>query len=125
MQNALGEAEEHWQRVVAEQPGFLPVWLGLAELYIAQASWSERDALTERLAMSQGRVVEAIALRARSWLARRDFGMARPLLEDVIPQAPHAVWPRVLFSHVLLQEGKDWDAAEQGNNTPSAARCRS
>src|SRR5437899_3246178 len=35
------------------------------------------------------------------------------LLEETIAGAPEALWPRVVLSHVLLQEGRDWVAAEQ------------
>ena len=39
--------------------------------------------------------------------------MARQLLEETLARAPEALWPRVVLSHVLLQEGRDWMAAEQ------------
>ncbi len=35
------------------------------------------------------------------------------MLEETIARAPEALWPRVVLSHVLLQEGRDWTAAEQ------------
>ncbi len=35
------------------------------------------------------------------------------MLEDVIAREPAALLPRVLLSHVLLQEGRDLAAAEQ------------
>ena len=44
-------------------------------------------------------------------LARREFPAARRLLENTIARAPQAVWPRVILSHVLLEEGRDWAAA--------------
>jgi GT2 family glycosyltransferase/tetratricopeptide (TPR) repeat protein len=112
-QGQLREAEEHWQQVLADQPGFLPAWLGLADLYLTQARWSELDAIAEQLQTLQGRSVEAVVIRARGCLARREFARARQLLEEILPQAPEALWPRVILSHVLLQEGKDWPAAEQ------------
>jgi hypothetical protein len=34
-------------------------------------------------------------------------------LEAAIEQAPQALWPKVILSHVLLQEGQDWAGAEQ------------
>ncbi|MCI0460908.1 MAG: glycosyltransferase, partial [Gemmataceae bacterium] len=112
-QGQVREAEEHWQRVLAEQPSFVPAWLGLADLCLGQARWNELDALAEQLESAQGRVVEAVVVRARGCLARREFATARQQLVDLIPQAPEAVWPRVILSHVLLQEGRDWRAAEQ------------
>jgi hypothetical protein len=57
---------------------------------------------------------EALVLRARGHLARKEFWHARRILvEEAIPQAPQALWPRQILTHVLLQEGRDWDAAEQ------------
>lgn len=56
---------------------------------------------------------EAAALRARGHLARKEFAAARRILQGVIAAAPEALRPRVLLSHVILQEGQDWAAAEQ------------
>jgi hypothetical protein len=57
--------------------------------------------------------VEGAVLRARGFLARRQFIEARRQLEETIHNAPHALWPRVVLTHVLLQEGRDWRSAEQ------------
>jgi hypothetical protein len=35
------------------------------------------------------------------------------MLESAIAAHPRALWPRVILTHVLLQEGKDWLAAER------------
>ena len=52
--------------------------------------------------------------RARGHLGRREFAEARRLLADeAIPRWPDALWPRQILSHVLLQEGRDWDGAER------------
>jgi hypothetical protein len=50
--------------------------------------------------------------RARHCLAIREFAKARQTLEAIIVRVPKAVCPRVFLSHVLLQEGRDWSAAE-------------
>src|SRR5262249_5697624 len=57
--------------------------------------------------------LEARVLRARVHLARREFAQARALLEPATAQFPRALWPHVILSHVLLQEGRDLRAAEQ------------
>jgi Flp pilus assembly protein TadD len=49
----------------------------------------------------------------RGHLARREFAPARQILEAAAAGAPREVRPRQLLSHVLLQEGRDWAAAEQ------------
>jgi hypothetical protein len=46
-------------------------------------------------------------------LARREFAAARALLEATVERFPQALWPRVILSHALLQEGTDLEAAEQ------------
>jgi tetratricopeptide (TPR) repeat protein len=111
-QGRLAEAEAQWQACLAEQPGFLPARLGLAELYLAQG---RTDAFDPELARLENAcmTVEAAVLRARAHLASRSFAAARKLLDETIARAPQAIWPRVILSHVLLQEGSDPAAAEQ------------
>jgi glycosyltransferase involved in cell wall biosynthesis/Tfp pilus assembly protein PilF len=107
------EAEVHFREVLAERPDFLPGWLGLAELLLSQKRWAELEEAAARLAEAPGGSAEAAVLRARGLLARREFEPARALLEQVIGEAPQALAPRVVLSHVLLQEGRDPDAAER------------
>jgi tetratricopeptide (TPR) repeat protein len=110
-QGRAAEAEAQWRQALAEQPGFVPAWLGLAEVCLAQQRWAEFDDI--------GRKVEALAapeagpLRARGYLERKDFAAARALLHEAIAEFPQALWPRVLLSHVELQQGRDGDAAER------------
>ena len=52
-------------------------------------------------------------LRARAELARKHFAGARAILEETIAKHAEALWPRVILTHVLLQEGRDWLAAEK------------
>jgi hypothetical protein len=56
--------------------------------------------------------MEGDVLVARGLLARKQFLAARLLLEEVIVRYPEAVYPWVILSHVLLQEGRDWGSAE-------------
>jgi tetratricopeptide (TPR) repeat protein len=112
-QGRLAEAEAEWRAVATERPDFLPAWLALGELYLAQQRWPELDGAARRLeALPHGRL-EGDVMTARGELARRDFAAARQRLERVIGEHPRAVWPRVILSHVLLQEGRDLAAAEQ------------
>ncbi len=111
-QGRVADAEALWRAALEEQPGFVPAWLGLGELLLAQSRWEELDQVNRQLrAIPQG-AIEAEVLCARGHLARREFAAARQLLEQAIRQAPRQVWPRVILSHVLLQEGRDWGAAE-------------
>src|SRR5262249_32635606 len=52
-------------------------------------------------------------VRSRVELARKDFGAARRRLEQAITDWPRQSELRVLLSHVLLQEGRDWVAARR------------
>jgi glycosyltransferase involved in cell wall biosynthesis/predicted Zn-dependent protease len=107
------EAEAHWRAAVAERPDFLPGWLGLGEASLRAGQFDELEAVARGLEGRAQGGVEAAVLRARGHLARKDFAAARGLLQGAITQAPQALWPRVILSHVLLQEGRDLAAAEQ------------
>jgi len=52
-------------------------------------------------------------LRARAHLTRKEYEPAKALLQEAIEHAPHALAPRVVLSHALLQEGRDLAAAER------------
>jgi GT2 family glycosyltransferase/thioredoxin-like negative regulator of GroEL len=106
------EAESQWRAALAERPDFEPAWLGLGELYLAQRRWPELEETARRWEERPAGAVQAEVLRARGELARREFAAARQRLEELIAREPEALAPREILSHVLLQEGRDWDAAE-------------
>jgi tetratricopeptide (TPR) repeat protein len=112
-QGRLPEAEAQWRAALAEQPDYVPAWLGVGEVCLEQGRWDELEAVAAELERRPDGAAEAAVLRARLNLARREFAAARRLLEGVIRQKPESLRPRVVFSHVLLQEGRDWEAAEQ------------
>lgn len=105
------EAERHWQLALESNPDFLPAWLGLAENYLSTQSWQGLAKVIQSL--DRLAPLEAAVLRAREYLARKDFAAARAILEPTIAQHPHMVYPLVIYSHVLLQEGSDLAAAEK------------
>jgi len=106
------EAEEQLRAAVAERPDFVPGWLGLADLCLGQGRWADVEEAAQRLEGAGARS-DAAVVRARGHLARREFAAARGLLEGVIGQAPKALWPRLLLSRALCEEGEDQKAAEQ------------
>jgi tetratricopeptide (TPR) repeat protein len=112
-QGRLAEAEAQWRTAAAEAPGFSPAWLGIAEICLAERRWTDLEQTLQRLAANAGSEMEEAGLRARAHLARREFTNARQLLEETTSRFPKALWPRRILSHVLLQEGLDWEAAEQ------------
>ncbi len=112
-QGKITEAETQWRAVVAECPEHWEAWLGLADLLLGQGRGAEVQALADGLAADPQRAVEAGLVRARVHLHQREFPEARRLLEGILDQAPGAVVPRQVLSHVLLLEGRDQPAAER------------
>jgi GT2 family glycosyltransferase/tetratricopeptide (TPR) repeat protein len=112
-QGRFSEAEIQWRSAVAERPNFLPAWLGLGELYLRQRRWPDLERIAGKAEKEANGATEAAMLRARAEFARKQFGSARRILEGIMPRLPQALGPRVLLSHVLLQDGNDESAAEQ------------
>jgi GT2 family glycosyltransferase/Flp pilus assembly protein TadD len=112
-QGRLAEAEAQWRAAVAEKSSFVPAWLGLSEVQLTHRRWDELDAISAQIEKLPQGEVEAVIVRARGLLARREFGDARNLLQALAAQHPQSLRPRVILSHVLLQEGRDWAAAER------------
>jgi len=46
-------------------------------------------------------------------MAQQDFASARRTLEGAVVSSPDEIILWIVLSHALLQEGKDWPAAEQ------------
>jgi GT2 family glycosyltransferase/predicted O-methyltransferase YrrM/predicted Zn-dependent protease len=110
-QGRRAEAEAQWRSALTGEPAFRPARVGLAELYLEAKDW---PALEQALGELAGVApAEAAALKARGHLARQEFGAARWTLAEAIEAHPKALLPRVVLTHVLLQEGRDWAAAER------------
>ena len=108
----LVDAEAQWQTAVTEQPGYLLAWMGLGDVYLAQGRWSDAERLAQRLEGELARPVDALLLRARAQMTRHDFVTARQLAETAVSLSPSALMPREALSHILVLEGRDWEAAE-------------
>lgn len=106
------DALVHWQAALSEVPDYLPAQLGLAEVAYRREDWNELERVLQDLAR-QDNAVDVAVFRARVQLAQKEFATAQALLQQIILAHPTAIWPRVILSHVLLQEGRDWAAAEQ------------
>jgi len=114
------EAEAEWRAVVEEQPEHLSAWLGLGELYLAQAKWEPLEGIIQRMTEEKtsghgihGYQEEGQVLRGREMLTRKEYEPAKNILREVAAKNPAWVYPRIILSHVLLQEGRDEPAAEQ------------
>jgi tetratricopeptide (TPR) repeat protein len=112
-QGRLAEAETQWRAAVEEKPDFVQAWLGLEELYVSQGRWMELEWVAQQLANQRAGGLDAAVTRARGHLARKEFALAKGLLRHAIGMAPRALRPRVLLSHVFLQEDEDLDLAEK------------
>jgi tetratricopeptide (TPR) repeat protein len=105
-------AESQWRAVLAERADYLPTLMGLGELYLTQEEWEKVDEMVHRLATMPAGQVESTILRAQKHMARHEFGPAKDLLAEAKQRFPNSLLPRVVFSHALLQEDRDLDAAE-------------
>jgi GT2 family glycosyltransferase/tetratricopeptide (TPR) repeat protein len=106
-------AESLWKQVLAERGDYLPAWLGVAEVYLAQSRWPELEAWVARLATLPGGEAEALLLHCRSLLAQRRFAEARQQGEQLTQRWPEWLPGWVTLSHVLLQEDRDHPAAQR------------
>jgi glycosyltransferase involved in cell wall biosynthesis len=111
-QGNVQAAEHEWRLVLRECPSFQPAWLELGELLIAQKRWSDVLEVANQLEELPGAASSACALCARSLLAQGAFTDAREQIDRAVLLAPDALYPRVIRSHILLQEGQDLLAAE-------------
>jgi len=112
-QERWAEAEVQWRAALEERPDFEPAWQGLAELYLRLGRWADLEELLQKL---DGRGVAPPKvgwLRARGQVQRKEHAAARRTLAEVIARDPQALGPRVLLSQALLQEGRNWPAAEK------------
>lgn len=107
------EAEVQWRAALAERVDFEPAWMGLAELYLRSERWPELEYFLQKLEENGLNPAKVGWLRARGQVQRGEIAAARRTLAGVVVQDSSALGPRVLLSQVLLQEGRDWVAAER------------
>ncbi len=107
------EAEQQWRLAVEENPTFAPSWIGLGNLWCKAGRWEDLDRALAHLDKHHANAIETAMLRVRRHLAFKEFSVARRLVNDLIERVPQAIGPRILCTHVLLQEAKDWPTAEQ------------
>jgi len=110
------EADIQWRTALSERPNFEPAWQGLAELYLRRERWSDLEYLLQKLESQAAPQPKIDFLRARGQFQRREHATARRTLDTIIAKDPTVIGPRVLLSHVLLQEGRDWAATERALN---------
>jgi tetratricopeptide (TPR) repeat protein len=111
------EAEVQWRAALAERPDFEPSRVGLAELYLHGQRWTELEYFLQDLEKRETDPGRVAWMRARGQFQRGDLPAARRTLQEAIAGDPKALGLWVLLSQVLLQEGRDWEAAEQSLRT--------
>jgi len=112
-QGRLAEAEAQWRHALTEQPDYLPALLGLAELYLIQSRLADVERIIKQLESIPSTFVWRLVVRARLDMAQQDFSAARRTLEEAVVSSPDEILLWIVLSHALLQEGKNWPAAEQ------------
>jgi tetratricopeptide (TPR) repeat protein len=107
------EAEQLWHAVLRDRPDYLHARIGLGEIYLAQHRWAELEEEACALEKLTHGELEAILLRGKMRMARREFGAARSLLEEALQRWAGCLPLLVALSHVLLREDRDHAAAEK------------
>ncbi len=107
------DAEAQWQTVLRDRPDFEPALLGRARLYLQERRWPEFEQALNALQRHPQLASDTLLLRAEAHLQKGEPSCARPLLEQLVAGNPRVIWPAVLLTHALLQEGRDPAAAEQ------------
>ncbi len=107
------EAEAQWRALLADQPTFAGALLGLAEIFLAQRRWEELEEVAGRVNALPDPGGEAGVLQARIHRARGERSAALALLEQTIARHPQAVWPRLVRTHWLIDDGVIDETLEQ------------
>lgn len=110
-QGRVAEAEAQWRLVVAERPQFQLALVALGELYVVQARWADLEGICQLLNNAPNGAADATLLRARGHLGRREFAEAQVLIATILAQTPAAIWPRLLLSRALCEDGTNPDSA--------------
>jgi tetratricopeptide (TPR) repeat protein len=111
-EGAEAEAERSLQEGIEKSPQWVPLWVELGQLYLNGKRLEELERLCRRMDQTVGPTMAASVLSARSKMARGAFKDAIELLRATTERHPQALWPRVILSHALLQQGLDFQAAE-------------
>jgi tetratricopeptide (TPR) repeat protein len=111
-QNCPAEAESQWRHAIKSTPHFGPAWLSLANLLL---NHGRTDAVEELIAAGGSSPATgpiADVLRARLALARGIYQEACAAMQQAVAASPRSTWLRLLYSDILLRDGKDRAGAE-------------
>ena len=103
-QRRFSEAEAEWRRVLAEQPGYVPAWLSLADLWLSAGRISDLEQAVQSLQAQASTPGIADLLQARVCLTRKDFAAAKECLNRAASIAALTPWARRMLGEVTKQE---------------------
>jgi tetratricopeptide (TPR) repeat protein len=112
-QGRLDDAELQWRAMLAEIPDSTQAWLGLADINVARGLPELWQPLLQSVGAVPNNGLNEALVKARLEEARGAYAAARLLLEHARAQYGQSLWPRLALARVLLQEGRDWPAAER------------
>lgn len=107
------DAEGQYRAAVQEQPDFVPAALSLCDLLVTRKAFDEADRMALALARDPATAADAAVMSGRVALGRKRYREARAVVEAAAADHPGHLPLRVLLTHVLIEEGADWAAAEQ------------
>jgi glycosyltransferase involved in cell wall biosynthesis/tetratricopeptide (TPR) repeat protein len=111
------DAVAQWRLALAEQPAFLPPLFCLGDSAVARRDWAGLGEVIARLRALPQVAVEAEVFRARAHQARGEFAAALALLDTLLQANPRLLSACIARANVLVEEGRDWVAAEQALRT--------
>lgn len=109
----LPAAIQAWQQVLEEAPDFHAARIGLAEAYLVSGQFAQLEEQVALMRQIPALELDVLLVSAKRHLAKKEFPQAKEVLEQAIQQFPEALQPRIILSHVYLQEGNDWAAARR------------
>jgi tetratricopeptide (TPR) repeat protein len=109
----VDDAVAQWQLALAEQPGFMPPIFALGDTAVARRDWIALEDVIVRLRALPKVAAEAEVYRARAHQARGEFTAALAVLDVLLLANPLLFSACFVRSAVLIEEGRDWAAAEE------------
>jgi tetratricopeptide (TPR) repeat protein len=111
-EGADAQAERSLLEGLDKTPHWIPLWVELGHLYLKGRRLTDLEDLCLRMEQTIGPTMASSVLSARGKMAQGGFSEAIDMLTSLTDRHPQALWPRVILSHALLQQGADFKAAE-------------
>ena len=109
-QGRLDEAEQLFLAALVVPCGRLPGLRGLGYIALLKRQSNRLTEIIRQLRDLPGGQVHAAVMEAEWYRMSGQFATARALLTEAIRQNPREMWPRLVLSEVLRQEGTDRQA---------------